>query len=326
MNRFRPRRPALAFAIRSWLGRGCALTLLALTVSPLAGAILYWDTNSTTAGAGTASGTWSTSGSSNRKWNTSSAGTSTTATWTSGSDAVFSAGTDDTGSYTVTLAANQNVSSINVQEGNPTFNSFALNFNDATPDFTVAAGSTATVNSNITGTNGLNKLGAGTVIFGTSDKTFSGTTTVSAGTLQLNFTQTFSTVSLAGGTLKLNSADATITTLNVTANSIIDFSGAAATLNVTNFNVSAGVTLTIQNWTGATDFFYATNWTGATYDTMGSAPMNRITFNGSTADRTGWDSWDNQIRPDVPEPATYGALLLGTLTAFFAWHRRYARA
>ena len=77
-------------------------------------------------------------------------------------------------------------------------------------------------------------------------------------------------------------------------------------------------------WTNASDFFYATNWTGATHDTMGSAPMNLITFSGFTASQTGWDGWDNQIRPNVPEPATYGALLIGAMTAFFAWRRRRA--
>jgi autotransporter-associated beta strand protein len=292
----------------------------AVLASPLSGQ-MFWDRNGSTAGAGTTpTGTWNTT---TANWNTNSGGTTANETFTSGSVATFSAGTDATGTYTVTVSGTQNTSRINIQEGTPTFSGGTINFNDASPDFNVLAGRTATVNSDISGTNGLTKLGAGTLVFGTSDKSFSGTTTISAGTLDLAFNQNFSTVSLAGGTLKLSSATTTITTLNITANSIIDFS-AAATLNVTNFTVNAGVTLTIQNWTNASDFFYATNWTGATYDTMGSAPMNLITFTGFTANQTGWDSWDNQIRPNVPEPATYGALLIGAMTAFFAWRRRRA--
>lgn len=300
--------------------------IVACLVGAASAQTLYWDTNSTTAGAGaTPSATWSTTGGTNKKWSTSSAGTATTANWTSGAAAVFSAGTDATGAYTVTISGTQNVSSITIEEGNPTFSGgTAINFNDATPDFTVAAGSTATVSTGLTGTNGLNKLGAGTVIFGTSDKSYSGTTTISAGTLQLDFNQTFSTVALAGGTLALNSATTTITTLNLTANSTIDFSSSVnATLDLTTLNLN-GFTLNITNWTAASDFFFAANWTGATYDTMGSAPMNLITFNGFTANQTGWDSFDNQIRPNVPESATYGALLVGAMLGLFAWRRRLA--
>ena len=299
------------------------LVLFCLTALPAIAQTLYWDNNSSTAGSGaTPSATWSTSGGTNRKWSTSSAGTAATSNWTSGANAVFSAGSDATGSYTVTLSGTQNVSSILVEDGNPTFSGgTAINFNDASPDFTVNSGRTATVSTGLTGSNGLNKLGAGTLVFNTSDKAYTGTTNISAGTLQLDFNQTFSTVTLSGGTLKLNSATTTITTLNITGNSTIDFSG-SNTLNLTNFSISGGVTLNIINWVAASDFFYTTNWTGATKDVMGSAPMNQITFSGFTAAETGWDGWDNQIRPRVPEPSAYGAMFLGGLAGFFAWRRR----
>ena len=295
---------------------------LALAVSCHAQTV-YWDTNGSTAGAGaTPTGSWDTTGS-NKVWTSNSAGTSTTSKWINNSDAVFSAGTDATGSYTVTVGT-VSVNSLNVALGNPTFSSGTITFSSTTPNFTVASGSTATVNSDLAGTNGLNKLGAGTLVFGTNDKTYSGTTTVSAGTLDLAFNQTFSTVSLAGGTLALNSASTTITTLSLAANSTIDFSSSVnATLNLTTLNLN-GFTLNITNWTAAADHFFATNWTGAVQNVMGSAPMNLVTFNGFTASQTGWDSYDNQIRPNVPEPATYGIWLLGTLTAFFAWRRRQA--
>ncbi len=315
----RPPVPFAAFRPGKWLAGLCLLATVASAQT------LYWDTNGTTAGAGTANGTWSTGGGpANNRWNTISGGGSggTIGKWTSGADAVFSAGSDNTGNFTVTLAANQNVSSITVEEGNPTFNSNSITFNDASPDFTVASGSTATVNSGIAGTNGLNKLGAGTLIFGTSDKAYTGTTTVSAGILQLNFNQTFGTVNLAGGELVLNSASTTITTLNLTANSIIDFA-TAATLNITTLNLN-GFTLTVQNWVNASDFFFATNWTGAVPDTTNAAPMNQVAFDGFSASNTKWQSYDDQVTP-VPEPSTYGALLLGALTGFFAWRRLVRR-
>ena len=48
--------------------------------------------------------------------------------------------------------------------------------------------------------------------------------------------------------------------------------------------------------------FYAPTWTGA---------------------NTKWQSYDNQITP-VPEPSTYGALLMGALGALLGY-RRYRK-
>lgn len=305
-----------------WLTAIAALLVYCFLAPPAGAQTLYWDINAKTAGAGgtSPSGTWDTSNS-NKVWSSSSAGTVNPVAWTDGRDAVFSAGTDATGSYTVTVSGTRNVSSILIEEGTPTFSGGTINFSDASPDFNVGSGRTATVDSDIAGTNGLNKLGAGTLILGTSDKSYTGTTTISAGTLDLAFNQSFGAVTLAGGTLRLSSASTTITTLSVTANSTIDFAG-TSTLNLTNFSISGGVTLNIVNWTAASDFFYTTNWTGAVYDTMGSAPMNQITFSGYSASVSGWDGWDNQVRPHVPEPSAYGAFLLGALAGLFAWRRR----
>jgi autotransporter-associated beta strand protein len=172
------------------------------------------------------------------------------------------------------------------------------------------------------GARSLTKSGAGELILSAAN-TFSGGVTVSAGTLTLANASALGTgnVTLAGGTLKLSGVNVSVGSLSVTGNSTIDFAG-VSTLNLTNFSISGGVTLNIINWVAASDFFYTTNWTGATKDVMGSAPMNQITFSGYTASVTGWDGWDNQIRPHVPEPSAYGALLFGALAGLFAWRRR----
>ena len=179
-----------------------------------------------------------------------------------------------------------------------------------------------TISSEISGAYSLTKSGAGELILSGAN-TFSGGVTVSAGTLTLSNASALGTgdVTLAGGTLRLNALNVSVGTLSVTGNSTIDFSG-VSTLNLTNFSLSAGVTLNIINWAAASDFFYTTNWTGATKDVMGSAPMNQITFSGYTASVTGWDGWDNQIRPHVPEPSAYGALLFGAMAGLLAWRRR----
>ncbi|MDI1318956.1 MAG: PEP-CTERM sorting domain-containing protein [bacterium] len=290
-----------------------ASALLAFFTSPLLRAqTLYWDINGKTAGAGgaTPAGTWSTSGGANRAWTTSSAGTlKATSNWIAAADAVFSAGTDATGAYTVTVTGTQDVSSITVTDGSPTLSSGIINFSDPTPDILVAAGSALVFSSALTSASNNLNLGSAT---------FTGTTVFSANTTLSG------TVNLAGGTLQLSGSSYSFGTLNITGDSTIDFAG-STTLNVTTFNISTGVTLTIQNWAGAVDYFYATNWTGATPDlsnNLNAAPMNQVVFNGFAATDSGWDSYNNEIRPNVPEPAAYGALLLGTLTAFLAWHRR----
>jgi len=307
--------------------RSALLTLgcvVGMAVTAKGQTTFYWDRTSGS-GAGTGStlnGTWDTA---TQNWNTNSSGSGSRNTFTSGGNAVFSASTSATGqTYTITVSGTQNASSVTIEEGIVTFSGgTAINFNDASPDFTVASGLTTTVSTNITGTNGLNKLGAGTLIFGSNDKSYSGTTTISAGTLDLAFNQSFDTLALAGGTLKLSSTSTTITTLNVTANSTIDFGGTDAALNLTNFNISAGVTLNIINWVDAADSFVTQNWTGASFDTTGAIPMNQVVFNSPTfsGDNTKWQSYDKQITP-VPEPSAYGALLLGLGGSLVAWRRR----
>ncbi|HEY0863149.1 MAG TPA: PEP-CTERM sorting domain-containing protein [Lacunisphaera sp.] len=233
--------------------------------------------------------------------------------WTSGADAVFSAGTDATGAYSVTVSGTQNVSSITVQEGSPTLDSGTINFSDTSPDILVAAGSTLTFTNALTSSN--NSLNLGSASF-TGTTVFSADTTLSG------------TVTLGGGTLSLASANYSFGTLNVTGNSTIDFAG-ATTLSLTSLNISAGVTLTIQNWTKASDYFFTTNWSGVTqdiFDNAGALPVSQVVFSGFGANQTGWDSYDDQIRPNVPEPSTYGALLLGALTGLFAWRRLMRRS
>ena len=172
------------------------------------------------------------------------------------------------------------------------------------------------------GTRSLTKAGAAELVLSAAN-TFSGGVTISAGTLTLTNAAALGSgdVTLAGGTLKLSGINLTAGSLNVTANSIIDFSG-SSTLNLSSFTIAAGVTLDIINWTQATDFFYTANWSGAVYDTMGSAPMNQVTFSGFGSSETGWDSYDTQVRPRVPESPTYGALLAALLVGIFAWRRR----
>jgi autotransporter-associated beta strand protein len=129
-----------------------------------------------------------------------------------------------------------------------------------------------------------------------------------------------SSLTMLGGTLNLNNTIQNIGTLTITGNSVIDFAGGASTFNVTNLFITAGSTLSIINWQNSVDTFTAANWAGATFDTSGSSPMNQIVFSGFTGSNTHWASFDDQVTP-VPEPSTYGAILLAALLGFFAWRR-----
>ena len=151
---------------------------------------LYWDINGSAAGAGgaTPSGTWKTSGAANTNWSTSSAGTATTAVWTANDVAVFSAGTDATGAYTVTVSGTQSVDSMLINAGTIDFTGGTLSLTGTTPGITVASGLAATFDSKLTGSNGLVINGAGTVLLNNTGNTYTGATTVSLGTLQVGAT------------------------------------------------------------------------------------------------------------------------------------------
>lgn len=282
-----PRRP-------TWVALGWVAVL---SLAQLADAqMLYWDRNGATAGAGggtAPSGAWTNT---SRNWSTSAAGTVSTVKWSANRDAVFSAGTNATGSYTITISGTQRVSSVTVQEGSVTFTGGTLRFKDATPDLTVNSGTTLNWGSTTitSDTDELNIGGAGTLNF-TSDLTFAGT------------------VNLSGVTLRLTDVDVEFDGLTVTGDTIIDFAGTASTLTVGEFNILSGATLWMTNWATGSDALVALSWPGAVYDTGGLPPMDQVVINDGSA-LSGWVSFDNQIGV-VPEPSTYGAALVGLLFA-----------
>ncbi|MBI5691738.1 MAG: autotransporter-associated beta strand repeat-containing protein [Verrucomicrobia bacterium] len=129
-------------------------------------------------------------------------------------------------------------------------------------------------------------------------------------------------------------ATATVGTLRITGDTILDFGNSTASvLNTTNFIIDPGVKVSITNWVHLQDYFYANGsfqqfgGPSAAFDVRGTAPQNQVTFGGFNNSATVWQSWDRQITP-APEPATYGALLMGGALGLFGlqrWRRRTAR-
>jgi autotransporter-associated beta strand protein len=80
-------------------------------------AAYYWDINGPTAGAGgsTPSGTWDVGVTQN--WSTDSAGGVATIAWTNWNDAVFSAGSDATGAFSIGLSNTPMVGNLTVEDG-----------------------------------------------------------------------------------------------------------------------------------------------------------------------------------------------------------------
>jgi autotransporter-associated beta strand protein len=123
--------------------------MLALLAPEAFGQNLYWDLNGSAAGAGgpSPSATWDAT---SPFWNTNSDGTIATAPWLPGSTAIFSAGTDATGPYTITLIGTQALGGITIDSGTPTLTGAAL---ELTPGSTIMAlsGHNLSIASTITG-------------------------------------------------------------------------------------------------------------------------------------------------------------------------------
>ena len=169
--------------------RGLALSALALIgASQAPGATYYWDTDgSGTPGFGTASGNWGSSA----FWGTSDLGTGATANTTITASDTVNFGTATVGLRTGGIdinAANTVVNNIvfGNASGSITLRAFAgtsIKLDGTTPTITVN-NLQGTILTALVGNAGLIKDGAGTLILSGDSKTYTGTTTVSAGTLQ----------------------------------------------------------------------------------------------------------------------------------------------
>lgn len=187
----------------------------------------HWDIDDSNPGAGGAapSGTW---GGANANWNADSTGSTGAGTWTSGQQAVFSAGVDATGTYTVTTSGVQGVGGLKFEDGNVTINGDGLQATTDLPVY-VNSGRIATVATGISELSSglsLNKTGGGTLEL-SSANTYTGATNVGDGVLRLSHANAIansSGVLVTGGGLELTTA---VSLKNITFDRPANFVGAS---------------------------------------------------------------------------------------------------
>ena len=153
----------------------------------------------------------------------------------------------------------------------------------------------------------------------TSGTALTGNVTVAGGTLDFganNQTTAWTNLTLgAGSTLLLNNTTQSLSNLTITGNTVIDFAGGGSSLTVGNLSLANNATLSIINWSNASDYF------SANVD-PGSPVLGNIVING-TPGATWNPGAGGSITPasPVPEPMTYGVWLLGAGLVYFGVRR-----
>ncbi len=239
-----------------------------------------------------------------------------------------------------------------------TLNGTALTVNQTT-DGTYGVGAVSTLTSTITGTGALAKNGSAKLTL-TGSNTYTGTTTVSAGTLEAAANNALgSTTGVtvnSGGTLLLSNTgttnrindSATVTlgggtiaffgnvtegsspgtgALTLAANSIIDFASGNAVLNFGASQLATwavGTTLSIYNWAGLTTGGGADQLLfGSDSSSLTSAQLDQISFfSGAGTGFLGTGTFVGSLGEVVPVPEPTGTLAALALFGIAGWRER----
>lgn len=231
------------------------ITLATLASLPSANAVsLYWDSDGTTTGAGTApTGTWGTS----TFWSTNSAGTAATANTvtTADDDLFFSAGTTATSPFTVTVNGTQNARLLTIEEGTPSFTAGTINLGKSGGITLTSAAGNLSITSNVS-ISGNQTLLLGTAAGANRDLT------LSSGTFTRNALATLSVQSVSAAST-FNSTQTNLSTNNINTGIIGTWASFGAAAN------TRYATITVTSIGGLTGTAAADG--AALIDTVGTA-------------------------------------------------------
>ncbi len=307
---------AITVAAASRIQSDSGTLTLSGTVSAGANALTFSGTgNTTVTGTITGSGTLSKVDSGTLRLQ--SANSLTGSTVVSGGTLVVAAANAISSAGTLTVSSGANVQLdagiSQIVAGLQTSSGTTINLG-ANSKLSVTSTTATTLASTLAGTGTLAFSGGGSLTLNSSVN-FGGTLAFGGATVG----QTPSAVLFLSGTNTLG-------TLHITGDTILDFGNSTATsLTATNLIIDAGVKVTVRNWANITDKFVALNFPGAVPDQRGTSPVannssTQITFTGYSPNNTVWQSFDKQITP-APEPATYGAILVGAAVGLFGFRR-----
>jgi autotransporter-associated beta strand protein len=226
---------------------------------------------------------------------------------------------------------NANKETLDFTTGTISFGSMAgaglIQGNNATGTKTISEGglNTSTTFSGAigggAGTIALTKVGTGTFTL-SGNNTYTGPTTINAGTLALGASERISNSSpmvLGGGSFATGGFSETLNTLTLSSSSSIDFGAGASTVTFADSSsIGWTGTLSLLNFDVGTDFLNFSTSTGLT-----GTQLSEISLAGFTA--SGLDANGNVTFTAVPEPGAMALLVTGMgCMVMFARRKRHA--
>ena len=271
-------------ALCAFVLAGSIAAMLAHLAAPSAQAVThYWDNNGTTAGFGTAAGTWAapTTGDATQGWSTSATGVLVPGSVTTGTADILNFGNGATGlaAGTITVSGTVDAGDMTFASGSGAIVLSGGTINLAAAETITVNNTTDTISSILAGAaTSLTKAGTGTLIL-SGINTYTGLTNVSAGTLTISDASTFtntSAINLSGtGRLNVNVADQSLAKLA----SDLDLSGTNGGTFLPN------VSLALYDSVGTQTFTYTGTITPAnnTYRFGGARAGNNINLTVANA-------------------------------------------